>query len=541
MAESRAELLELLSALCDGQLDAPGHARLESLLAQDAGARELYLQYLDMHARLLVRPAPAEETRLAGPQTAAPAPRFASPLFRYALVASLTLAVSLLVQLVWWRPVSPPVQAAPNYVATLTRTADCVWADSAQPLLAGSRLLPGVLRLRQGGAAIAFDGGVRLVLEGPAELRLESAVVATLLRGKVVFRGDEGGPPFDLRTPTSTLVDFGTEYAVSVAADGEEVHVFDGEVQRRPTVGAVEYLKAGQARRYGPDSTGKPTPLAPGRFVRRLPEPREPLGGGPGSGLLAYEGFDYADREAFAAGKADGGFGWAGPWVLDFARPLNPGDDNHLVLNPRGGLTRAGAAVAPVGGAFEYAGFTKYFRRLAEPIRMDVDRSYFLSFLFRRDGPSPNEVNAVALLFWTDEDYQKVGKTRGDPWRQLNVGVRGWNQLFTQLHEVSWRTPLPLRYGETYLLVAKIAASADNPDQVFLRVYGPDEPVEPDEPASWTAVSPELRSDLVFDWLQLHVNSTARQTIDEVRVGTTWSSVVAPWMAAPPGKGGGPN
>jgi hypothetical protein len=534
MAESRAELLHLLSALCDGALDEPGHARLEALLAQDAGARTLYLQYLDMHSRLLVRPDPAAEEQ---PEEQPAAPRVTSPLFRYALVASLTLAASLLVQLAWWRPVSPPAPVTPNYIATLTHTADCVWVESAQPLRAGTRLLPGLLRLRQGGAAIVFDGGVQLVLEGPAELRLETVAAATLLRGKVVFRGDEAAPPFDLRTPTSTLVDYGTEYAVSVGADGEEVHVFEGEVQRRPTVGDVEYLKAGQARIYGPASASKPTPLAPGRFVRRLPEPREPLGG-PGSGLLAYEGFDYPDREAFSAGKADGGLGWAGPWVLDFARPLNPGDTNRLVLNPRGGLTRAGAAVAPVGGAFEYAGFTKAFRRLTEPIRMDTDRSYFLSFLFRRDGPSPNEVNAVALLFWTDEDYQKVGKTRGDPWRQLNVGVRGWNQLFTQLHGVSGRTPLPLRYGETYLLVAKIAASADNPDQVFLRVYGPDEPVEPAEPAAWSAVSPEFRSDLVFDWLQLHVNSTARQTIDEVRLGTTWSSVAAPWIApAPAGKG----
>src|SRR5437667_292557 len=83
--------------------------------------------------------------------------------------------------------------------------------------------------------------GARLVLEGPAELRLESASAATLLSGKVVFRGDESALPFDLHTPTSTLVDYGTEYAVSVAADGEEVHVFEGQVQRRPAVGGEEH------------------------------------------------------------------------------------------------------------------------------------------------------------------------------------------------------------------------------------------------------------------------------------------------------------
>jgi ferric-dicitrate binding protein FerR (iron transport regulator) len=536
--EARRDLLELLSALCDGGLDAAGNARLEALLTQGAEARETYLQYVDMHARLLVRPTAGGPALPAGQRSR----RRLSPLFRYALVSALTLAASLLVQLAWWQRPATPDGRAKTYVATLTRTADCVWVEPAQALRAGARLLPGEVKLRQGVAYIRFDGGPDLVLEGPAELRLESTSSATLLRGKVVFRGDEAAPPFDLRTPSSTLVDYGTEYAVSVGPAGEEVHVFEGEVQRRPAGGAEEHLKAGQARRYGlgPSSPGQATPLAPARFVRRLADPAEPLRG-PGSGLLAYDGFDYADREGFSAGKADGGFGWAGPWVLDFARPLNPGDTNRLVLNPRGGLTRPGAAIAPVGGNFEFAGFTKCFRRLAEPIRMDTDRTYFLSYLFRRQGPSASDVNAVALLFWADEDYQNVAQGR-DPRRQLNVGIRGWNQAFTLLHDAGSRTPLPLRYGETYLLVAKVAASADHPDQVFVRVYGPDEPVEPDEPAAWSSDSPLFRSDLVFDWLQMHANSTARQSIDEVRVGSTWSSVAAPWIAAPPPrKGGGPN
>src|SRR5262249_34057241 len=118
---------------------------------------------------------------------------------------------------------------------------------------------------------------------------------------------------------------------------------------------------------------------------------------------------------------------------------------------------------------------------------------------------------------------------------RLNVGVGGANQLFTHLQQVGSRTPLPLSYGETYLLVAKIVASKANPDQVFMRVYGPAEPIEPDEPGSWSVIGPPFRSDLVFDWLQVHVNSRTRQMIDEIRLGTTWPSVTAPWARAPKG------
>jgi hypothetical protein len=92
--------------------------------------------------------------------------------------------------------------------------------------------------------------------------------------------------------------------------------------------------------------------------------------------------------------------------------------------------------------------------------------------------------------------------------------------------------PLPLSYGSTYLLVAKVVASGEYPDQVFLRLYGPGEPVGREEPGQWTVVGPQVQSDLVFDWLEVHINSKTRQVIDEVRVGTTWSSVTAPWLTA---------
>jgi hypothetical protein len=81
------------------------------------------------------------------------------------------------------------------------------------------------------------------------------------------------------------------------------------------------------------------------------------------------------------------------------------------------------------------------------------------------------------------------------------------------------------------LLVAKIAASSANPDQVFVRVYAPQEPVDREETGAWTMVGPQFFSDLVFDWLEIHVNSCSRKALDEIRVGRTWSSVAAPWLA----------
>ena len=57
-----------------------------------------------------------------------------------------------------------------------------------------------------------------------------------------------------------------------------------------------------------------------------------------------------------------------------------------------------------------------------------------------------------------------------------------------------------------------------------------------EEPATWSLVGPQVHSDLVFDWLQVHVNSLTRQTVDEFRLGVTWAAVAHPWVAA--GAGG---
>jgi ferric-dicitrate binding protein FerR (iron transport regulator) len=536
---TRGELDRLLSALCDGRLTDADHARLEQLLDADAECRRHYLEYVDVHARLLVHPRYG-----AGAPAVEPArPRPVRHGWRYLLVAAATLAASLLVQIAWLHPRAPegggpPVAAVrptPRYVATITQAADCVWDDASGPGRVGSRLLTGVVRLKSGVARLRFDGGSDLVVEGPAALRLDSDNSATVLSGQVVFRADDLAGPFDLHTPNSTLVDFGTEYAVAVGPQGEEVHVFDGEVRRTPNAGTseVERLVAGQARRYGqsPDDAGQPTQLDPARFVRRLDGPAQPPRDA-ADGLLAYEGFDYHDPNGLEAGTAAGGFGWVGPWTPGFARPTVEGDPNRLALNVKEGLTRPGAAA--VGGSFDYRGFAKYFRRLATPVRLDADGIYYLSFLFRREGPPADPLNALAVLLRTTDELEREQRNQEDPRLRLNVGIGGPNEAFTHLQKIGVRTPLPLSYGTTYLLAAKIVAGGEGkPAQVFLRVYGPDDAVGREEPGSWTVAGPSFQSNLVFDWLEVHVNSKTRQTIDEIRLGTTWASVTAPWVGPP--------
>src|SRR5438094_8593773 len=128
--ETRRELDRLLAALCDARLTAAEHARLGQLLDADVECRRHYLEYVDVHARLLVHPRYGAAARAVEPVR----PRRAGHGWRYFAVAATTLAASLLVQLAWLHPRPPegggPVVAAavpttPRYVATLTQAADC--------------------------------------------------------------------------------------------------------------------------------------------------------------------------------------------------------------------------------------------------------------------------------------------------------------------------------------------------------------------------------------------------------------------------------
>jgi hypothetical protein len=600
--ELQSELERLLSALCDGVLTDAQRARLELLLDTDAECRLYYLEYLDLHARLLVHPRLGEadlsptgapSTRggvkastadtVEGPITArlaTPEPRRRSSniqVYRYGLVAGTTLAASFLLQFVWLHPAAPEIQpgtmpapaaleAAP--IATLVGLADAAWDGRDEPPQVGTRLAPRTLHLQKGLARIRFDTGSELVLEGPAELWLDSAIAATLQSGKAVLSRDAMAAPFDLHTPAGSVVDIGMECGVAAGPGGEQIQVFEGEVQRVPrqgtAAGTPEYVKAGEARLWPstPGMASKPLTFDPARFVRRLPAPGQPAGD-PVAGLLAYEGFDYPAADQLTNGKANGGVGWTQPWKVAFAHPLEWGPDKRLPLNVEEGLVRPITPLASIGGRFDHAGFGVYYRPFATPVRLDRDGVNYLSYLFRRNGPPGQPHNIVALMFRPEDepdhhrDDHRENDREGrrnpfehfrpegdsdhhrDPGKRLMLGVGGSNQVFTRLGRDSARAAMPIGSGLTYLLVAKIVTSRTAFDQVFVRVYGPREPVSGEEPASWTIVGPPFHSDLVFTSLGIYVNSKNRQMVDEIRIGSTWLSVTAPWMTAPAAAKGG--
>lgn len=96
----------------------------------------------------------------------------------------------------------------------------------------GEWLKPGEVQLQNGKVEITFDSGAVVLLQGKSSMKLETTQRAFLKYGKMSAKVPEEAIGFIVNTPQGTVVDLGTEFAISVDDENAmEVHVIEGEVE----------------------------------------------------------------------------------------------------------------------------------------------------------------------------------------------------------------------------------------------------------------------------------------------------------------------
>ncbi|MEM9367530.1 MAG: LamG-like jellyroll fold domain-containing protein [Planctomycetota bacterium] len=96
----------------------------------------------------------------------------------------------------------------------------------------GQRLAPGWFELLTGTVRLHFVNGATVALEGPAVLKIKSAMLATLHSGSATTRVTDRAKGFVLNSPGAAVVDLGTEFRLMVdSVGGSIVEVIDGEVE----------------------------------------------------------------------------------------------------------------------------------------------------------------------------------------------------------------------------------------------------------------------------------------------------------------------
>ena len=280
-----SELSELIGKLADERLSDEDEVRLLGLLRDDPAARDYYLDYMEVHARLdwklgkgeLQRvqhgeEGVAKEGQAQCPQVVTPGPDFSllltglsSPstsfvggmLFSY-MIAAIVMGVGLLVASAWqhpddaafiaWRPGPsdaghagasvPDFRKNLEYVGRITGMVDCQWRsdecrmvddklrakkDGIAPLGVYSPVALGDrFTLRSGLLEITYDTGAKVLLQGPVKYEVESKNGGFMSIGKLTGQANtRASRGLAIRTPTAVVTDLGTEFGVEVNAEGQ--------------------------------------------------------------------------------------------------------------------------------------------------------------------------------------------------------------------------------------------------------------------------------------------------------------------------------
>lgn len=516
MDRNDRELRALIGALQAGEITREQHQKLEQLLVDSEAARRLYYDCVDVDMLLKRRlasydPLPSGKTdaKSARPRTFAAMSTIVTHLATIAATIAIVLVLQNWVRNVPGEREGVEESGAPIYIATLAKSADCVWQDSGRPRFDGQRLLTDELNLERGMAEFRFDSGVRIVMDGPATMKIDSANSALLTRGQVVLHGSEAGSPFSLVTPTTKLLDIGTEYGASVAANGDtEVHVFEGEVsveQRNTASNATDLLQLteGQAGRFG-TTGGSLITLEEDRFVRAIPDELLPKLSTEDA-LLAHESFDYPLGEL---GRSSGGKGWSGPWRSLLHRDV--GSRARVLSDDTVGN----------GRCIEARGRQNVsWRSLATPVRLDVDAVYYISFLMKKRTAAKRGIRQYGSLTLRSTRYP-------DDDAKLSFGMSSESNLSVTHDSQQLLSAPPLPFDEWVLIVAKVAAGRSAPDQVMVRWYGPKEDVDAVEPHSWASVTSAADSDSVLSELSLRSGGDVSFLFDELCVTSTWEKAI---------------
>lgn len=115
---------------------------------------------------------------------------------------------------------------------TLTKIDDPVWEREN---MVGDRLGDEIVRLFAGSVELTFEQGAVVTVDGPIEFRPLSTGQLELRRGRLLASVPQQAIGFTVSTPTSIIVDLGTEFEVAVNDAGESnVQVLKGEVEVAP-------------------------------------------------------------------------------------------------------------------------------------------------------------------------------------------------------------------------------------------------------------------------------------------------------------------
>lgn len=263
--QHRRKLEALISLLCDGRIAPEQMAELEQWLRKCAESRRLYLQYVDMHARLSMHPHLCSGIPLAADTTAddpvlsraAEANRSSSGRSRPPIGRRVMLTLLALLAMItwgtrnhWWSDSRGPV------VVEVMGEVKVESADGSVPAAISRVLQPGERLLTDGDesrAVLEYADGTRVVIYYDSGIEVPSSMSdghLRLLSGtmEVEAAPQQPGNPLIFVTDHARYVVLGTRFRLYRESNASRLELDEGKVRlERQSDGESVDVTAGQA------------------------------------------------------------------------------------------------------------------------------------------------------------------------------------------------------------------------------------------------------------------------------------------------------
>ena len=166
------------------------------------------------------------------------------PINKFSLYSAIASAAALIFVILYAQ--LAPVNTT-QVIGELTRTVNAHWQNASGQIVQGCDLYPGPVKLLSGLAEVRFETGVKMIIEGPAEVEFESLEQVYLGSGNIVVNvsGTTESKKFTVCTDSCSVVDYGTEFGASVKSNGQVmVDVFEGLVSLRDSINPLSFDKS---------------------------------------------------------------------------------------------------------------------------------------------------------------------------------------------------------------------------------------------------------------------------------------------------------
>ena len=268
---NRRELEQSIQELFEGEITSDRLDALRHVLRESPEARELYLDYAELHSDLGYRASGLDAVHVISMDKVVERSR-AKVIKNSLISACAAVFLGMVVMAVFISHSDKPavsLAVTPGSQFKIQHSADGKDSTDNRSMKPGSRLV-----LQTGSVELNFSTGVRGIIKAPADALLRAENLLELSHGTVWLEVPPQAVGFKVDTPDFLLTDLGTEFGIISDPDyHDEVHVFSGKVQVRPRDHSEDtILLAGEARFADEAGQWKEIPLRLDRFLEELPK-----------------------------------------------------------------------------------------------------------------------------------------------------------------------------------------------------------------------------------------------------------------------------